>query len=145
MSQRSQQKAGCVQTVYHHQEASASFFFVSFCIFVFCCVRFSRRIPVTLDDDSVNLRSPSPDVDGVSDFPYTSSNLQTDGQPEVDRSFFARPNSPRRTNTIPLSPVTGITFLYIYAAFSCGVFCLFLSGLQTNFPFPQSLQYSHFL
>ena len=33
----------------------------------------------------------------------------TDGQPEVDRGFFARPNSPRRTNTIPLSPVTGIT------------------------------------
>ena len=27
-----------------------------------------------------------------------------------DRGFFARPNSPRRTNTIPLSPVTGITF-----------------------------------
>ena len=47
----------------------------------------------------------------------------TDGQPlksgndsgkagelsKVDRGFFARPNSPRRTNTIPLSPVTGIT------------------------------------
>ena len=28
----------------------------------------------------------------------------------IDRGFFARPNSPRRTNTIPLSPVTGITF-----------------------------------
>ena len=27
-----------------------------------------------------------------------------------NRGFFARPNSPRRTNTIPLSPVTGITF-----------------------------------
>lgn len=26
-----------------------------------------------------------------------------------NRGFFARPNSPRRTNTIPLSPVTGIT------------------------------------
>lgn len=42
---------------------------------------------MTLDDDSVNLRSPSPDVDGVSDFPYTSSNLQTDGQPEVGRGL----------------------------------------------------------
>ena len=27
-----------------------------------------------------------------------------------NRGFFARPNSPRRTNTIPLSPVMGITF-----------------------------------
>ena len=48
----------------------------------------------------------------------------TDGQPlkfgndsgkagelsKTDRGFFARPNSPRRTNTIPLSPVMGITF-----------------------------------
>ena len=36
-------------------------------------------------DDSVNLRSPSPDVDGVSNSPYTSSNLRTDGQPKFDR------------------------------------------------------------
>ena len=50
-----------------------------------------------------------------------------------------------KANTIPLSPVTGITFFYIYAAFSCCVSCLFLSGLQPNFPFPQSLRYSHFL
>ena len=56
---------------------------------------------MTLDNDSVNLRSPSPSpqgltnddevgvqsVDGVSDFPYTSSNLQTDGQPEVGRGL----------------------------------------------------------
>ena len=34
-------------------------------------------------DDSVNLRSPSPDVDGVSGSQYTSSNHQTDGQPDV--------------------------------------------------------------
>ena len=53
-------------------------------------------------DDSVNLRSPScalrsgneeqrselsPDVDGVSDSPYTSSNLITDGQPKVGRGL----------------------------------------------------------
>ena len=37
--------------------------------------------------DSVNLRSPSPDVDGVSDSPYTSSNLITDGQPKVGRGL----------------------------------------------------------
>ena len=36
--------------------------------------------------DSVNLRSPSPDVDGVSDSPYTSSNHQTDGQPNCSGS-----------------------------------------------------------
>ena len=53
----------------------------------------------------------------------------TDGQPlksgndsgkagelsKVGRSFFARPNLPRRTNTIPLSPVTEITFTKKYA------------------------------
>ena len=38
-------------------------------------------------DDSVNLRSPSPDVDGVSDSLCTSGNLRTDGQPEVGRGF----------------------------------------------------------
>ena len=38
-------------------------------------------------NDSVNLRSPSPDVDGVFDSPYTSSNHQTDGQPEVGRGL----------------------------------------------------------
>ena len=38
-------------------------------------------------DDSVNLCSPSPDVDGVSDSPYMSSNHQTDGQPEVGRGL----------------------------------------------------------
>lgn len=37
--------------------------------------------------DSVNLRSPSPDVDEVSDSPYTSSKLQTDGQPKVGRGL----------------------------------------------------------
>ena len=35
----------------------------------------------------MNLRSPSPDVDGVSDSPYTSSNLITDGQPKVGRGL----------------------------------------------------------
>lgn len=34
----------------------------------------------TGDNDSVNLRSSSPDVDGVSDSPYTSNYLMTDGQ-----------------------------------------------------------------
>ena len=50
-------------------------------------------------NDSVNLRSPSPVldersrrslrccVDGVSDSPYTSSNLRTDGQPKVGRGL----------------------------------------------------------
>ena len=38
-------------------------------------------------DDSVNLCSPSPDVDGVSDSTYTSSNLRTDVQPEVGRGL----------------------------------------------------------
>ena len=37
--------------------------------------------------DSVNLRSPSPDVDEVSGSPYTSSNLRTDGQPEIGRNL----------------------------------------------------------
>ena len=37
--------------------------------------------------DSVNLRSPSPDVDGVSSSTYTSGDLQTDGQPKVNRGF----------------------------------------------------------
>ena len=41
----------------------------------------------TGDNDSVNLRSSSPDVDGVSDSPYTSSNLRTDGQPKVGRGL----------------------------------------------------------
>ena len=38
-------------------------------------------------DDSVNLRSPSPDVDGVSDFLYTSNYLKSDGQRKIERSF----------------------------------------------------------
>ena len=54
-------------------------------------------------DDSVNLCSPSlsvsesgneelcselsPDVDGVSDSPYTSNNLRTDGKPKVGRGL----------------------------------------------------------
>lgn len=42
---------------------------------------------LTEQNDSVNLRSPSPDVDGVSDSPYTSSKLQTDGQPEAGRGL----------------------------------------------------------
>lgn len=40
-----------------------------------------------IQNDSVNLRSPSPDVDEVSDSPYTSSNLRTDGQPKVGRGL----------------------------------------------------------
>ena len=38
-------------------------------------------------DDSVNLRSPSPDTDGVSDSLHVSNNLKTDGQPEVGRGL----------------------------------------------------------
>lgn len=38
-------------------------------------------------NDSVNLCSPSPDVDGVSGSPYTSSNHQTDGQPKIGHGF----------------------------------------------------------
>ena len=37
--------------------------------------------------DSVNLRSPSPDVDGVSNFPYTSSNLRANRQPKIGRGL----------------------------------------------------------
>lgn len=37
--------------------------------------------------DSVNLRSPSPDVDWISDSPYTFSNLRTDGQTKVGRGL----------------------------------------------------------
>ena len=41
-----------------------------------------RRVVINCYD-SVNLRSPSPDVYGVSNSPYTSSKLQTDRQPKV--------------------------------------------------------------
>lgn len=41
----------------------------------------------SVNDDSVKLCSPSPDVDGVSDSPYTSSNHQTDGQPKAGRGL----------------------------------------------------------
>lgn len=37
--------------------------------------------------DSVNLRSPSPDVDVVSNFPYTSSNLRANRQPKIGRGL----------------------------------------------------------
>lgn len=40
-----------------------------------------------LKNDSVNLRSPSPDVDGVSNFPYTSSNLRANRQPKIGRGL----------------------------------------------------------
>ena len=45
-----------------------------------------RRVVINCYD-SVNLRSPSPDVDGVSNSPYTSGKLQTDGQPKVGRGL----------------------------------------------------------
>ena len=48
----------------------------------------------TGDNDSVNLRSSSPDVDGVSDSPYTSSNLRTDGQPNCSGSDCLQQSSP---------------------------------------------------
>lgn len=38
-------------------------------------------------NDSVNLCSPSPDVDGVSNFPYTSSNLRANRQPKIGRGL----------------------------------------------------------
>lgn len=41
----------------------------------------------SVNDDSVKLCSPSPDVDGVSDSPYTSNNLRTDGKPKVGRGL----------------------------------------------------------
>ena len=41
----------------------------------------------SVNDDSVKLCSPSPDVDGVSDSPYTSSNHQTDRQPKAGRGL----------------------------------------------------------
>ena len=46
-----------------------------------------RVLHVSVEDDSVNLCSPSPDVDGVSDSPYTSNNLRTDGKPKVGRGL----------------------------------------------------------
>lgn len=41
----------------------------------------------SVNDDSVKLCSPSPDVDGVSNFPYTSSNLRANRQPKIDRGL----------------------------------------------------------
>ena len=46
-----------------------------------------RVLHVSVEGDSVNLCSPSPDVDGVSDSPYTSNNLRTDGKPKVGRGL----------------------------------------------------------
>lgn len=59
-------------------------------------------------DDSVNLCSPSPDVDGVSDSPYTSSNLRADGQPEVDLSL------PSIDDISPHMIVSTLTTTYLY-------------------------------
>ena len=74
------------------------------------------------DDDSVNLRSPSPVldersrrslrccVDGVSDSPYTSSNLRTDGQPDCSGSDCLQQSSPDSMNVCSSSPDTGGKF-----------------------------------
>lgn len=50
-------------------------------------------------DDSVNLRSPSPDVEGVSDSTYTSSNLITDEQPEIGRGLTSIDDSTTEAET----------------------------------------------
>ena len=42
---------------------------------------------MSASNDSVNLRSPSQDVDGVSDSTHTSNYLETDGQRKIDRGF----------------------------------------------------------
>lgn len=52
----SKQKADCKELVISKQVIRKTrklrlLFFVSFCIFVLCCERFSRRIPVTLIDE----------------------------------------------------------------------------------------------
>lgn len=41
------QRAGHIQTSHTQDKEASASFFVSFCIFVLCCERFSRRIPVT--------------------------------------------------------------------------------------------------
>ena len=41
----------------------------------------------TIEAASVNLRSPSPAVDGVYDSTYAFSSLLTDGQPEIGRGL----------------------------------------------------------
>lgn len=45
------QRAGHIQTSHTQDKEASASFFVSFCIFVLCCERFSRRIPVTLVDE----------------------------------------------------------------------------------------------
>ena len=72
---------------------------------------------VSYVDDSVNLRSPSPDVDGVSDSPYTSSNLRTDGQPEVGRGL----PSIDDTGSIFVNWDNGSTLALVYGVDKCEV------------------------
>ena len=62
-------------------------FFVYFCIWNIISWVMIAVVSQPFINDSVNLRSPSPDVDGVSASPCTSSDLRTDGQPEVGRGL----------------------------------------------------------
>ena len=93
-------------------------------IVVICCQRKKIRQKFALAeksgiiytrDDSVNLRSPSPDVDGVSDSLCTSGNLRTDGQPEVGRGLPS------------IDEERKISSIHKTDSPSCSLLCLFLS------------------
>ena len=50
------------------------------------CIQWLNEEPKNDGNDSLNISSPPPGVDGVSDSPHTSSNLRTDGQPDCSGS-----------------------------------------------------------
>lgn len=50
------------------------------------CIQWLNEEPKNDGNDSLNISSPPPDVDGVSDSPHTSSHLRTDGQPDCSGS-----------------------------------------------------------
>lgn len=50
------------------------------------CIQWLNEEPKNDGNDSVNISSPPPGVDGVSDSPHTSNNLRTDGQPDCSGS-----------------------------------------------------------
>ena len=77
--------------------------------------------------DSVNLRSPSPNVDGVSDSPYTSSNLRTDGQPDCSGSDCLQQSSPDGKPGRGLPSIDNMQNNFIFGRFPE----LILYGLQS--------------
>ena len=58
------------------------------------CMQWLNEEPKNDGNDSVNISSPPPGIDGVSDSPYTSSNLRTNGQPNCSWSDCLRQSSP---------------------------------------------------